>query len=56
MIQARPIISRPYSSEIEAEHYQDAADTPIERILRKITKMKLPAKGTSRDICVTSGE
>jgi len=44
MIQARPIISRPHSSEIEAVNYQDVADTPIDRILQKISKMELPDK------------
>jgi integrase/recombinase XerD len=42
MTQARPIIGRPHSSEIEAGNYYIAADTPIDRILRKITKMELP--------------
>jgi len=44
MIQSRPTVGRLLSNEIEAENYQDVGDTPIERILRKITKMELPAK------------
>jgi hypothetical protein len=36
MIQARPIISRPHSSEIEAVNYQSVAYSPIDRILQKI--------------------
>jgi integrase/recombinase XerD len=44
MIQARPISSRPHDSEIEVVNYQGIADTPIDRILRKITTMELPAK------------
>jgi len=44
MIQARPINSRPHNSEIEAVNYEGIADTPIDRILRKITKMDLPTK------------
>jgi integrase/recombinase XerC/integrase/recombinase XerD len=42
MIQARPIISRPHSSEIEAVNYLTVADSPIDRILQKIYKMELP--------------
>jgi len=44
MIQARPISSRPHNSEIEVVNYQGIADTPIDLILRKITKMELPTK------------
>ena len=44
MIQARPISSKDHSSEIKAENHQDVADTPIDRILRKITKMELSTK------------
>jgi len=44
MIQARPISSRPHNSEIEVVNYEGIADTPIDRILRKITKMELPTK------------
>lgn len=42
MIQARPIIDIPHSSEIESVNYQDAADTPIDRIIQKLSKMELP--------------
>jgi hypothetical protein len=42
MTQARPIISRPRSSEIEAVNYLTVADSPIDRILQKISKMELP--------------
>jgi integrase/recombinase XerD len=42
MIQARPIISRPHSNEIEAVNYLTVADSPIDRILQKISKMELP--------------
>ena len=42
MIQARPIISRPHSSTIEAVNYLTAADSPIDRILQKVYKMELP--------------
>ena len=42
MIQARPIISSPHSSEIEAVNYQTVAYSPIDRILQKISKMELP--------------
>ena len=44
MTQARPIISRPHSSEIEAVNHQSVADSPIDRILQKISKMELPDK------------
>lgn len=44
MIQASPINSRPHNSEIEEVNYQGIADTPIDRILRKITKIELPTK------------
>ena len=43
MIQARPIISSPHSSEIEV-NYQTVADSPIDRILQKISKMELPER------------
>ncbi|MHC4464050.1 MAG: tyrosine-type recombinase/integrase, partial [Planctomycetota bacterium] len=42
MIQTRPIIGKPHSSEIEAVNYQTVVDSPIDSILRKITKMELP--------------
>ena len=42
MIQANPIISRPHSSKIEAVNYLTAPDTPIDRILQKISNMELP--------------
>lgn len=42
MTQARPIISRPRSSEIEAVNYQNVVDSPIDRIFQKISKMELP--------------
>ena len=42
MIQAMPIISRPHSSKIEAVNYLTAPDTPIDRILQKISNMELP--------------
>jgi integrase/recombinase XerC/integrase/recombinase XerD len=41
MIQARPIISRPLSSEIEV-NFHNVVDSPIDRILQKISKMELP--------------
>ena len=44
MIQARPIISSPHSSEIEAVNYQTVAYSPIDRILQKISKMELPER------------
>ena len=44
MIQARPINSRPHNSEIEVVNYEGIADTPIDRILRKIMKIDLPTK------------
>src|SRR4030043_2426518 len=44
MIQARPIISSPHSSKIEAVNYQTVADSPIDRILQKISKMELPER------------
>ncbi|MFZ3137643.1 MAG: tyrosine-type recombinase/integrase [Thermodesulfovibrionales bacterium] len=44
MIQARPLISRPHSSEIEAVNYLTAPDSPIDRILQKISKMELPGR------------
>ena len=42
MTQARPIISRPHSSEIEAEYYHYLAYSPIDRILQRISRMELP--------------
>ena len=42
MIQAMPIISSPHSSKIEAVNYLTAPDTPIDRILQKISNMELP--------------
>ena len=50
MIQARPIISRPHSSEIEAVNYLTVADSPIDRILQKISKMELPEQGALREL------
>ncbi len=44
MTQARPIISRPRSSEIEAVNYQNVVDSPIDRIFQKSSKMELPAR------------
>lgn len=44
MIQARPIISRPHSSTIEAVNYLTAADSPIDGILQKISKMEFPGR------------
>lgn len=44
MIQARPIISRPHSSVNEAVNYLTVADSPIDRILQKISKMELPER------------
>jgi len=44
MIQAMPIISRPRSSKIEAVNYLTVADSPIDRILQKISKMELPER------------
>jgi site-specific recombinase XerD len=44
MTQARPINSRPHTSEIEAENYHNIADTPIDRILQKISKLELPGR------------
>src|SRR4030065_2873069 len=41
MIQARPIISRPLSSEIEV-NFHNVVDSPIDRILQKISTMELP--------------
>ena len=43
MTQARPIISRPRSSEIEVNYY-NVVDSPIDRILEKISKMELPGR------------
>ena len=42
MIQARPIISRSQSSENEAVNYLTVANSPIDRILQKISNMELP--------------
>jgi len=39
MIQARPIISSPHSSEIEVENYHYLAYSPIDRILQRISKL-----------------
>jgi site-specific recombinase XerD len=44
MIQAMPIISRPHSGKIEAVNYLTVADSPIDRILQKISKMELPGR------------
>jgi len=44
MIQARPLISRPHSSKIEAAKYLTVADSPIDRILQKISNMELPER------------
>ena len=41
MIQARPIISSPHSSEIEAENYHYLAYSPINRILQRISKLEV---------------
>jgi integrase/recombinase XerD len=43
MIQARPIISSPHSSEIEVNS-QNVVDSPIDRILQKISKMDPPER------------
>ena len=44
MIQTKPIISRPNSGKIEAVNYLTVADSPIDRILQKISKMELPER------------
>ncbi len=44
MTQARPIVSRPHSSEIEVISYQDVASSYIDRILQKISAMEFPGK------------
>lgn len=44
MTQARPIISRPHSSEIEVISYRDVASTYIDRILQKLSAMEFPGK------------
>ena len=44
MIQAKPIISRAHSSKIEAVNYLTVLDSPIDRILQKISKMELPQR------------
>ena len=44
MTQAMPIISRPHSSKIEAVNYLTVADSAIDRILQKISKMELPER------------
>src|SRR4030043_1965700 len=41
MTHARPIISRPLSSAIEV-NFHNVVDSPIDRILQKISKMELP--------------
>jgi integrase/recombinase XerD len=43
MTQAMPIIIRPLSSEIEVNS-QNVVDSPIDRILQKISKMELPER------------
>lgn len=43
MTQAIPIISKPRSSEIEVNIY-NVVDSPIDRILQKISKMELPER------------
>jgi len=43
MTRAMPIISRPRSSEIEVNIY-NVVDSPIDRILQKISKMELPER------------
>ena len=43
MTHARPIISRPLSSEIEV-NFHNVVDSPIDRILQKISKMELPER------------
>lgn len=42
MIQARPIISRPRSSEIDTENYNYLAYSPIDRIFQRLCAMDLP--------------
>jgi len=44
MIQVRPIISSPHSSKIEVAKYLTVVDSPIDRILQKISKMELPER------------
>jgi integrase/recombinase XerD len=44
MIQAKPIISSPHSSKIEVAKYLTVADSAIDRILQKISKMELPER------------
>src|SRR5208337_151324 len=42
MTQAMPLIGTPLSSEVEEVNYQVVAESPIDRILQKISKMELP--------------
>jgi site-specific recombinase XerD len=44
MAQAELVVSRPFSSEIEAAHYPVVADTLVDRIVQKISKMDIPGK------------
>ena len=41
MVQAELIVSRAFGSEIEAANYQNVVETPIDRILRKISRLDL---------------
>lgn len=45
MAQSELVVSRPFSSEIEAVDYQNVADSPIDRILQKISEMEIPGRG-----------
>jgi site-specific recombinase XerD len=44
MAQAELVVSRPFSSEIEAVDYENVADSPIDRIVEKISEMEIPGK------------
>lgn len=44
MTQTELTVSRPQRSEIEALSYQDAAYSPIDRILQKISELQVPCK------------
>jgi integrase/recombinase XerC/integrase/recombinase XerD len=44
MTQAKPTISRPHRSEIEAVDYQNVVESPVDRIVQKISTMEIPGR------------
>ena len=55
MTQVQPTTNESVKSESAVLRQQHLAQTPIDHILQKLSRMELPARSTSRATCATSG-